>query len=446
MGWFSEFRWYMVVPGMLAYVLLPFMMFFFFCRYCQVPFGWLKGVCYTLLSAGVHAAEPGYHLQRTPGLIMEILLLACCGCILLKRKPLESLTIAVLIQAVVSVGGGITSWIGYRLLLPLVLEHEQWIYPSDTMRECFRILLVCGLSVFILSRFRQSIVNTDRQALLLLTLPVFFISLVVRIIQTTVYGDEFRVDSGTGEFLTSWSIRHGELLFLQLLACVCLLLTLYAYQKILGILAAEQKVLLLEQQAAEQEIYLQEAMLRDRRTRAFRHDIKNHLIVLAELLKAKETDRACEYLSLLEDAAAELSCGIRTGNAAVDALLGSKLQAAEQKGIKVRCELRIPDRSTVKDMDWCILLANALDNAVKACAGLPEGDRWIRIISRKKGSFYLLTVENSCTKELSSVPEDGTGLSNIRTVAEGYQGAVENTVSGGAYRLRIFFGCSVPDT
>lgn len=441
MEWLDGFRWYMVVPGLLAYVLLPLTIFFFFCRYCRVRFGWLQGLCYTLLSAGVYMTEIRYHLQRTPGLMMEILLLAVCGCLLLKRKLPESLTLAVLIQSVVSVGSGITSWIGYRILLPFVLEHERWVHPSDTIRECFRLLLVCALSVFILNRFRQSIVSTDRQMLLQLTLPVFFISLVVRTIQMMVYGDELRIDSGDSGIVTAWNVRHGELLFLQIFACACLLLTLYAYQKILGILQAEQKVRLLEQQAAEQEIYLQEALLRERRTRAFRHDIRNHLTVLAKLLQAGETERACGYLSHLEEAASELSFSVRTGNAAVDALLGSKLQAAKQKSIKVQCELMIPDRSAVTDMDWCILLANALDNAVRACAELPEEERRLCITSRKKGGFYLLTVENSCTKELKSAPEDGIGLSNIRAVAEKYQGTVENTVSEGEYRLRIFFGC-----
>ena len=446
MGWLNEFQWYMVVPGLLARVLLPLTVFFFFCRYLKTPFGWLKGACYMLLSAGICRVEIKYHLQRSPGLVMEILLLAVCGCVLLKKKVPESLSVAVLIQSVVSVSSGITGWIGYRILLPFVLKHESWIYPSDTMRECLRVLLVCVLSVFILNRFRQSITGTNRQTLLQLTLPVFFISLVVRIIQTMVYGDEIRIDVVDDMVLNTWSIRHGELLFLQIFACACLLLTLYAYQKILEILRAEQQVLLLEQQAAEQEIYLQEAILRDRQTRAFRHDIRNHLTVLSELLKAGETGGACDYLSHLEEAAEELSCAVRTGNAAADALLGSKLKAAEQKSIGVRCELVIPAESAVKDMDWCILLANALDNAVRACEQLPGEERWIHMTSRKKGSFWLLTVENSCTKELRSVPEDGIGLSNIRAVAEKYQGTVENTVSDGKYRLRIIFGCYKPAT
>lgn len=434
-----RFQWYMVVPCLLAYGLLPLMTFFFFCRFCRVSFRWLLGVCYLLLSACLYAWEIPYHLQGSPGLLLEILLLTGCGCVLLKQKKTEALTMSVLILSVLSVSNGIMSWIGYRIMLPYLLKHEMWLLPSDTVRECLRLLLVCGLFVFILNHFRQSILTTSRQTLIQLTIPVFFISMVVRIIQTSFYGTEIRVDSGTGEALPTLNINHTELLFLQLFACACLLVTLSAYQRIVHILQAEQKVQLLERQTAEQEIYMQEAVLRDRQTRAFRHDIKNHLTVLSELLKAGQTDRAYEYLSNLEQAAAELSCSVRTGNPAVDALLGSKFSMAEQEGIRIQCELAIPEQSPMKDMDWCILLSNAVDNAIKACKEVPQEDRLIHITSREKGKFYLLAVENSCIRELKQVPEDGVGLSNIRTVAEKNHGIAQNTVSDGTYRLRILF-------
>ena len=435
-----HFQWYMVVPFLLGYVLLPLTAFFFFCRYCMISFQWLPGLLYTFLYAAVYAWEVRWQLQGSPGLLAEILLLAGCGGFLLKRRRTEALTMSVLILSVLSVSSGITSWIGYRVILPFVLKHEAWIYPSDTVRECLRLLLVCTLSVFILHHFHQSITKTSRETLIQLTIPVFFLSLVVRIIQTLFYGSEFQVDTGTGELLSAGQINHAELLLLQLFACVCLLMTLSAYERIVNIFQTEQKVRLLEQQTAEQEVYLQEALLRDRQTRAFRHDIRNHLTVLAELLREGQSDRACAYLSHLDQAAAELSCTVRSGNGAVDALLRSKCSAAEQHKIRIRPELAIPDQSRVADMDWCILLSNAFDNAVKACEEVPEEERFIHVFSRKKGNFYLLTVENSCRKELKEVPGDGIGLSNIRTVAEKYHGTVENAVSDGTYRLQLFFG------
>ncbi len=435
-----HFQWYMILPVLLSYVVLPLTAFFFFCRYCMIPFRWFLGIFYTSLSAVLYVLEIRYHLQGSMGLIAEILLLSLCGCMLIRRKWMESLTMSVLILAIISVSNGLTGWIGYQLILPVILKYQIFVLPSDTVRECLRLFLVCGLSVFNLHHFRQGILSTSRQTLIYLTIPVFFISLVVRIIQTLFYGDEFQVDALTGEVVVRWKVNHGELLLLQLFACICLLVTLSACQKILETLKAEQKVRMLEQQAAEQERHMQEALLRDRKTRAFRHDIKNHLTVLTELLKAGQTDRACDYLSNLDQAAAELSSQVHTGNGAVDALLGSKLSMAEQQRIDVRCELMIPDFSRIGDVDWCVLLSNALDNAVTACQEVPEEDRFLRMSSRSKGNFYLLTIENSCSRELRDVPADGIGLTNIRAVVGRYGGTVENTISKGTYRLRLLFG------
>ncbi|HBN55371.1 MAG TPA: hypothetical protein DD414_01215 [Lachnospiraceae bacterium] len=432
-------EWYMLLPTFLGYGLLPFLTFFFFCRYVNVPFSWSKGVCYMLLSFCVCTAETKLSLKGSVSLLAEILLLACSSRIFLKRKWAESFTVSVLILSVLNVSSGMASWVGYRILLPFSLEYDL-IQPSDTIRECLRLLLVCGLSTLLLSRFRQETAQADRQTLAQMAIPVFFISLVVRIIQTSVYGDRIQTDVKTGEILIIPRISHGEFLLLQIAACICLLVTWSAYQKILQIVYDKQKLDFLEQQAKRQEIYLQEAILRDQKTRAFRHDIKNHLTVLAELLKAGENDQACQYLACLEQASAELSYPVRTGNAAVDALLRIKLSLAEQKGIRVRCEMMLPVHSQVQDTDWCILLSNAIDNAVRACERIPKEEREIQIFSKRKKNFYLLTVENRCDQNLQKVPPDGIGLFNIRTVIERYQGRAENTVFEGTYCLQLFFG------
>lgn len=433
-------QWNLAVPVLLSYILLPFISFVFYCRYCNAPFRWIQSLCYIMLLACVRIWELATHLQGVPGLLAEMLLLACLGYLLLKRKWTESLAAAVLILAVSGVSNSIAEWIGYRLMLPFILQHERWVYPSDTMIEGLKVLMVCALLTFILAHFRNGIMKADPQTLMQMTLPVFFISLVVRIIQTAVYGNGIQVNRETGEIQSIMNINHAELLLLQILACICLLATLSAYQKIVCILHEKQKLCLLEQQAAVQEIYMKEAILRDRKTRAFRHDIQNHLTVLAELLRTAQTSEALEYLTCLEHISTSLSYPVQTGRAAVDALLGSKLSVAEQKRIQVQCELYLPETEGPGDIEWCILLSNALDNAIKACECVQDGKRKIRITSHKKGMFFLLTIENSCNQELRKVPEDGTGLSNIRSVMKNYHGTAENTVSGGIYRLQLFFG------
>lgn len=436
----SLFQWYILLPMILAHMVLPIITFFYFCQYSRAVFRWFHGIGYLFLAAGLYGAEIWLKLPGSLCLTAEILVLAGYGVALLKRKWTESLMVSVLIMSVFSVCNGFIRWLDYRVALPMILEYEKLVIPSDTVREFCKVLLVLCFYIFILNRFGYSIMETNKQTLIQLTMPVFFISLVERIIQASFYGDTIQIDYDSHEILPVITVDHTEILFLQIFACICLFMILFAYEKIIKILHAEQKLQLLEQQAAEQEIYVQEAVMRYQQTRSFRHDIKNHLTVLTELLKTGQGDKAYEYLSHLDQVCAGLSYPISTGNAAVDALLGSKCSIAEQKQIQVCCEMKIPDCSNIQDMEWCIILSNALDNAMKACETVEQEDRYIHIKSRKKGNFYLLTIENSCKKELKEVPKDKTGLSNIRTVMEKHNGTMENTVFEGSYKLKLLFG------
>ena len=73
----------------------------------------------------------------------------------------------------------------------------------------------------------------------------------------------------------------------------------------------------------------------------------------------------------------------------MDVLLGDKLELARVCGAEVDSSLVLPRPCGVSDLDWCVIFANALDNAIQACAGM-EGTTSIRMAGEQQGSFYLL--------------------------------------------------------
>lgn len=130
-----------------------------------------------------------------------------------------------------------------------------------------------------------------------------------------------------------------------------------------------------------------------------------------------------------------------TNNPVVDILMGNKLGIAQSMGIRVNCSLLLPYPCGLKDMDICIVLSNALDNAIQACKNMdgytlpdnsppgPPGacvtgcpDRYIHVSGRIQGDFLMMEVENSFRGK--SAVKKGTGLSNIKAVAEKYSGAM----------------------
>jgi len=108
-------------------------------------------------------------------------------------------------------------------------------------------------------------------------------------------------------------------------------------------------------------------------------------------------------------------------------------------GIDVSCTLLLPNPCGLRDIDICIILANALDNAIHACKSV-DTEKYIHISGRMQGDFLMIAVENSC-----SGPDEfqkGIGLSNIETVAEKYQGAMLAEKADGRFSLSVLLNIS----
>lgn len=428
---------FIVLPIVLHYLAAPTISFDFFCRCCGVLFRWREWLAYIICSVLLTMAQAVWRLSGLAALAPEICLFAVCGCILLRGRWRRALAVSVLAVSVGSLCGGITQWVEYWALWKAGFRFFSMAPCVDLVKELIYLFLILLIFFFILKTFSASIRQNDGPVLLLLSIPAFFISLVERITRDGIYGDTLVADSERG--LLFPVVDHGGIFFLQVFACACLFLILAAYQKITGAIRAEQTIRSLEQQKQAQEIYVQEALSRYAQTRAFRHDIKNHLVLLAGLIAKGQTEEAREYLEELDQACACLSYPVQTGNAAVDALLGSKLFIAEREGITVQCELRLPPQTGISDMDWCIALANAIDNAVAANRALLPKERYIHIIGKKKGNFYLISIENRCEESIQEAPDDGIGLSNIRAAVQKYQGTVKIEVQDGIFRLDLLW-------
>ena len=184
--------------------------------------------------------------------------------------------------------------------------------------------------------------------------------------------------------------RHSTLLLLQVMGLAALLCTLYAYRQLCKGFQAQAELQSLTQAAHEQKVYIAEAQARYEQTKSFRHDIKNHLSVLDGLLR------------------------------------GGKLEV-------------LPKPCGIDDFDLCVLFANALDNAIAACRA-NDGAKAIRISGKQQGDFYMLTFENTCSDE--PLPPAGTGLSNIKAVAEKYHGALLTEKNGRQFYLSVLLNIS----
>ncbi|MBR0509689.1 MAG: sensor histidine kinase [Clostridia bacterium] len=197
---------------------------------------------------------------------------------------------------------------------------------------------------------------------------------------------------------------------------------------------AQQQTEILRQLSVQKE-YAETLIHSDEALRAFRHDYKNHLIVIDAYLENGDLKGAKSYLDGVATLSAEGMRRVSTGNFAADAVLNYKFAYADRQGIRTRFEGHIPEKG-IRDEDLCTILANLLDNAIEACEAL-EGERAVEVEAVcGKGSF-LLSVTNSVFGAVPAVKDGalpqtakadkknhGYGLKNVRKTARKYNGAL----------------------
>ena len=114
----------------------------------------------------------------------------------------------------------------------------------------------------------------------------------------------------------------------------------------------------------------------------------------------------------------------------------NKLGIAQSMGIDVDCSLLLPYPCDLKDIDICIVLSNALDNAIRAVKSPDAGiERFIHVSGRIQGDFLMIEVENSFHGK--DTFKKGTGLSNVKKVAEKYGGAMSIETRGDVFILQV---------
>lgn len=177
------------------------------------------------------------------------------------------------------------------------------------------------------------------------------------------------------------------------------------------------------------------------RSRELWHDMRNHINLLNLYISRGDYEGMKEYTASFADSIERTILPYRTGNMAVDMILGDKLYGAHKHNIRTEVSISSIEKLNVSNNDICALLGNLLDNAVEACLKVDEDKRYIRIRVMRCDNKYYFSIENSCiscnTEKSSKVNAEchGFGLRSAERIAHKYGGALVQ--SGGGDRFRI---------
>lgn len=184
--------------------------------------------------------------------------------------------------------------------------------------------------------------------------------------------------------------------------------------------------------------------------RGIKHDMRHFVGVagrLAEEGRYTELERfLSEYAQNTETDPLPVFCE----NVVANSILGYYSLKAREGGIPINFSCSIQRQLAMNDSDLCVVLGNALENAIEACGKLdnPEA-RFLAVEARTVNGQLLLKIENAYNGRLNI--QDGSylstkggefhgiGMQNIKKVVEACGGFVKTEHSGKVFTLMAAF-------
>lgn len=113
--------------------------------------------------------------------------------------------------------------------------------------------------------------------------------------------------------------------------------------------------------------------------REYRHDMRHHLRIIEGLARQGECDKIIEYTGKMNGSLGELENIDHCKDPEINAVLSEYISRAENSGCRVTESIVLPEKLPFAEEDVCIVLANAVENAINACDKLLREDRYINI-------------------------------------------------------------------
>ena len=184
-------------------------------------------------------------------------------------------------------------------------------------------------------------------------------------------------------------------------------------------------------------------------TRRYRHDMRHHLQYLSFCIENGQTDQALEYISGIYEEIRTQEIRQYCENEAANLILTAFAARAEKDHITLNVRGMLPDSIIMADKDLCVLLSNALENALRASKPFasPKRKCIIDVQFFVKGEKVFLQMVNPCRNDVNfrdGIPVTdreghGIGVQSICAIVERYKGVYSFQVRDGRFILRVSF-------
>lgn len=185
---------------------------------------------------------------------------------------------------------------------------------------------------------------------------------------------------------------------------------------------------------------------REKDTKKFRHDIKNHMQVLSVLAKDDKYSEFDEYMKEINIRIDDFANHITMNNGIVDAILNRYYSEALKKNIDITISGIFPNECHVSPYDLCTIFSNVLSNAIEAAEKSDE--KKIIIKCRYTENSIVIVVKNTFKDEgqfhqskmmttKKNIEYHGFGIENIKEAVEHNNGMLDFDIDDTIFSITL---------
>lgn len=179
----------------------------------------------------------------------------------------------------------------------------------------------------------------------------------------------------------------------------------------------------------------------------YRHDLRHHLHYLSACIQNGQNEQALRYISEICEKIEAQKMKRYCENEAANLILSAFAGRAERDGIAMNVRGALPAVIKVSDSDLCVLLSNALENALHACQPMATAGTacCIDVQFYEREDRLFLQVTNPCEETVrfenglpvSNRPGHGIGVQSICAIVQRYGGLYAFLAQEGRFILRL---------
>lgn len=178
--------------------------------------------------------------------------------------------------------------------------------------------------------------------------------------------------------------------------------------------------------------------------RNIKHDLRNQVTVLNDLLKDNKYDEAKKHINQLYNDVEKVTSVCYTGNSAVDSIINLKGDYARSRNISFMSKIKV-NSIDFEAISVCRILGNALDNAIEACERIDIDEKCVCIAMHQLDNKLIIEIENTSPPvdvnnlitSKKNKEAHGIGMQSIQQTVESMNGYVSCNYENGYFSIKI---------